>query len=81
MQNIDFRTDVPELKVPVYLVEGRHEARGRAQLAHQWFAMLEAPAKKLIVFDTSGHRPLFEQPELFSTFMTETVLAETRSTG
>lgn len=24
--------------------------------------MLEAPYKEMIVFDTSGHRPLFEQP-------------------
>jgi proline iminopeptidase len=40
--------------------------------------MLEAPHKEMIVFDTSGHRPLFEQPERFHEVMTETVLAETK---
>ncbi|MGH2659988.1 MAG: hypothetical protein ACRDHS_10080 [Actinomycetota bacterium] len=40
--------------------------------------MLEAPDKEMIVFDTSGHRPLFEQPDRFHEVMTETVLAETK---
>jgi len=77
IQHIDFRTDATELDVPVYLVQGRHEARGRAELANEWFAELQAPTKKMIVLDTSGHRPLFEQPEQFYEVMTETVLAET----
>ncbi|MEO8969569.1 MAG: alpha/beta hydrolase [Solirubrobacteraceae bacterium] len=79
LQNIDLRTQANQLKVPVYLIEGRHEARARAQLARQWFRTLRAPQKKLIVVDTSGHRPLFEQPKLFSTVMTDTVLAQTRA--
>ncbi|RYV51281.1 alpha/beta fold hydrolase [Pengzhenrongella frigida] len=33
LQDIDFRRDVPQLAVPVYLVEGAHEAPGRAVLA------------------------------------------------
>ncbi len=74
LQDIDFRTDAIQLDVPVYLVQGRHEAPGRATLAEEWFAMLDAPAKHMTVFDTSGHRPLFEQPDLFQEFMTETVL-------
>jgi len=63
LQDIDFRVDVPRLEVPVYLVQGGHEARGSAQLADEWFAGLSAPTKQLIIFDTSGHRPVFEQPE------------------
>jgi len=78
IQEIDFREDATRLEVPVYLVQGRHEARGRAELANEWFEQLEAPSKKLIVLDTSGHRPLFEQPGPFNTVMTETVLAETQ---
>ena len=81
LQNIDFRTQATQLKVPVYLIQGQHEARARAELVDQWFQTLEAPSKRLIVFDTSGHRPLFEQPESFSTVMTNTVLAQTRAAG
>jgi proline iminopeptidase len=77
LQNIDFRTDATKLDVPVYLVQGRHELPGRAVLADQWFQLLDAPTKKLIVFDTAGHRALFEQPDRFHQVMTETVLRET----
>lgn len=79
IQDIDFRTQANRLDVPVYLVEGRHEAPGRAQPAGEWFRMLDVPRKKLVVFDTSGHRPLWEQPALFHEFMTKTVLAETEN--
>ena len=48
LQDIDFRRDVPSLDVPVYLVAGAHEARGRAVLAEEWFAMLDAPTKDRI---------------------------------
>jgi pimeloyl-ACP methyl ester carboxylesterase len=78
LQDIDFRTDAPMLDVPVYLVQGRHEAPGRAQPAQGWFGLLDAPDKKLIVLDTSGHRPLFEQPKEFHQVMTTTVLPATR---
>jgi pimeloyl-ACP methyl ester carboxylesterase len=77
LQGIDFRHDAARLAVPVYLVEGRHETPGRLAPAQQWFDLLDVPAKHLIMFDTSGHRALFEQPELFQKLMTETVLAQT----
>lgn len=81
LQGIDFRTQVTALKVPVYVIEGRHEVGARSVVARQWFKTLRAPSKQLIVFDTSGHRPLFEQPVLFNTVMTNTVLAQTRAAG
>lgn len=66
--------------MPVYLVEGAHEVPGRSDLAKQRFAMLQAPRKELVVFATSGHRPLFEQPDEFTAHMTDTVLAQTAET-
>jgi pimeloyl-ACP methyl ester carboxylesterase len=65
--------------IPIYLAtKGRHEARGRAELALEWFDLLQAPMK-MVVLETSGHRPLFEQPERFSEVMIDTVLAATAS--
>ncbi len=69
LQEIDFRVDATELDVPVYLVQGGHEARGRSVLAEEWFGLLQAPHKELVVLDTSGHRPIFEQPEEFHEVM------------
>jgi pimeloyl-ACP methyl ester carboxylesterase len=76
LQEIDFRADVPSLDVPVYLVVGAHEARGRAMLAEEWFGMPDAPAKTRIEFAHSGHRPLFEEPAEFVAVM-QRVLEET----
>jgi proline iminopeptidase len=69
LQEIDFRNDVRSLDVPVYMVIGRHEARGRAVLADEWFGMLKGPAKERIVFENSGHRPSFEEPAAFAKLM------------
>jgi proline iminopeptidase len=77
LQGIDFRHDVPSLEVPVYVITGAHEARGRASLAREWFDALEAPAKEWIVFEHSGHRPSFEEPSRFVEVM-QRVLDETR---
>lgn len=77
IQDIDFRVDATRLDVPAFFVEGAHEARGRADPFAEWYSMLTAPMKDLVVFDTSGHRPLFEQPKDFVTYMVGTVLAET----
>lgn len=73
---IDFRRDVPRLDVPVLLVEGEHEARGRAVLAEEWFAGLDAPSKELVVLDHSGHTPHLDEPGRFADLMGE-LMAET----
>ena len=77
LQEIDFRKSAAQLRVPVYLIEGRFEAPGRLGPARQWFERLDAPTKQWITFYTSGHRPLFEQPDLFHQLMIDTVLAHT----
>lgn len=77
LDELDFRRDVTELAVPYYMVLGAHEARGRAVPANEWFEMLIAPSKERIVFEHSGHRPPFEEPQVFADLMTR-VLEETR---
>lgn len=76
LQEIDFRGDLTRLDVPVYVLLGAHEARGRAVPAKEWFEMLEAPSKEMVVFERSGHRPHFEQPEEFVALL-KRVVAET----
>ncbi|MFJ6001684.1 alpha/beta fold hydrolase [Arthrobacter sp. NPDC092385] len=77
LQDIDFRTSVTRLEVPVYFVQGAHEARGRAEPFEEWFPLLEAPVKETTELSTSGHRPLFEQPDEFVAYLRDTVLVRT----
>lgn len=71
LQDIDFRRDITHLDIPVYMVLGEHEARGRAVLAREWFETLEAPHKEKFVFERAGHRPNFDDPAAFAKLMSD----------
>ncbi len=77
LQDIDFRRTATEFDVPMYFVQGIHEADGRADVFADWYPMINAPIKDLVVLDTSGHRPQFEQPDEFVDYMVDTVLSQT----
>lgn len=76
LQDIDFRRTATEFEIPMYFVQGAHEADGRAEPFAEWYPMISAPEKDLVVLDTSGHRPLFEQPDEFVDHIVDTVLSD-----
>jgi proline iminopeptidase len=78
LQGIDFRDGTTRFDVPVFFVQGRNEAGGRARLFDEWYPTIEAPAKDVTYLATSGHRPLFEQPQEFVDYLTGTVLPATQ---
>ncbi|SHJ61408.1 Pimeloyl-ACP methyl ester carboxylesterase [Tessaracoccus bendigoensis DSM 12906] len=70
LQDLDLRDSVTSLEVPVLLVQGRHETPGRSGPARDWFDALDAPeGKTWVELETSGHRPIFEQPAQFQAAM------------
>lgn len=71
LQGLDFRVDAARLEVPITMVLGEHEARGRAVLAEEWFALLDAPDKRSVVFEGAGHRANFDFPDRFAHVMRE----------
>ncbi|HSM66140.1 MAG TPA: alpha/beta hydrolase, partial [Ilumatobacteraceae bacterium] len=77
LQEIDFRETATEFDVPMFFVQGAHEADGRAEVFDDWFPMIDAPIVDRVELDTSGHRPLWEQPDEFVDYMTGTVLPMT----
>jgi pimeloyl-ACP methyl ester carboxylesterase len=77
LDGVDLRRDAASLQIPVYLVQGAHEARGRAVPAREWFEALRAPHKQFVVFERSGHKALFEEPDRFRIVMTDTILRAT----
>jgi pimeloyl-ACP methyl ester carboxylesterase len=77
LQDVDFRRDVPRLEVPVFIVEGAHEAPGRLVLAVEWFEQLAAPSKQLVTFEQSGHTPHLHEPGRFADYVADVVLAQT----
>jgi pimeloyl-ACP methyl ester carboxylesterase len=81
LQEIDFRTDVPALEMPVYLLEGEHELRGRLELAEEWFSMLKAPHKEIYILPNAGHAPAFEHADEFHRMLLEEILPRTYPTA
>lgn len=77
IQHIDFRQDVPQLDVPVYILDAAAELPARRDLALEWYEMLDAPIKQLYTFENSGHSVPFEQFEALHRILTETILPET----
>ena len=81
IQGVDFRTDVPRLEVPVYILDGEAELTSRRDLALEWYTQLQAPIKHLYSFENSAHSTAFEQFEIFHEILLETVLPETYDVG
>lgn len=80
LQDLDLRQEVPRLEVPVYLVMGEHEARGRIDPAREWFDRLQAPEKTWVELPASSHRASFERPEDYAALLRE-VISETDADG
>jgi pimeloyl-ACP methyl ester carboxylesterase len=73
-RDIDLRTHVPRLTIPVYFIDGADEVPARIQLMKDWYAKLEAPRKEHSILPGAGHRSMFEQPDRFTDILLRRVL-------
>ena len=64
--NPDFMNTAKSLDIPVYLTIGKYDHVCAAELAYRWYDQVEAPEKKLIIFEHSGHCPQWEESELWN---------------
>jgi len=65
---------VPELQVPIFLMEGRHDWEVPSILAARYYEALRAPSKQLIWFENAAHLPNAEERERFNQIMRNEVL-------
>lgn len=77
LQEFDFRKDALDLNVPVYFMLGRHDIRSNYWLAEDYFKKLQAPSKKLFMFEDSGHDMIWQETDKFHAIMVNTILPET----
>jgi pimeloyl-ACP methyl ester carboxylesterase len=75
--SIDLMEQAPELKVPVYFLEGRHDYESPSILAEQYYQVLEAPRKTLVWFENSAHFVNTEEADAFNQFFVGQLLPET----
>ena len=60
--------------VPVFFLLGRHDWQMPARVAANYFDTIDAPCKRLVWFEQSGHYPPFEEPQKFERVLIEQVL-------
>jgi pimeloyl-ACP methyl ester carboxylesterase len=53
---------IKKLKVPLILLLGRHDHTVSSEVAASWFNTVDAPSKKLVWFERSGHLITTEEP-------------------
>ena len=73
----DLAETVPELEVPAYICQGRHDYTASYELARAYCERLRAPVKGFYTFERSAHSPAFEEPERFREILREDVLPGT----
>ena len=76
-----FDRTVPELKMPVYLTEGRHDQNTPIPIAQRWFDQLTAPRKEWIWFEQSAHSPIKNEPALWGETVRGIILREEAAAG
>jgi pimeloyl-ACP methyl ester carboxylesterase len=77
LQGLDLRRDAARLEVPVYMLDGQAELAARRDLALEWFALLDAPQKRMYSYENAAHAVAFEQYEAFHRILLDTIMPET----
>ncbi|MDZ7844651.1 MAG: alpha/beta hydrolase [Anaerolineales bacterium] len=77
LQGIDLRTDVTEMEIPIYILDGAAEAAARRDLTLEWFESVEAPVKRIYTFENAAHSVAFEQFQELHRILNEVILPET----
>jgi len=67
-------TTYKRFRMPVFFLLGRHDWQVPSTLAASYFGSIDAPYKRLVWFECSGHNPPFEEVEKFNRVMIKDVL-------
>ena len=72
--NVNLMRDVPEWQVPVFIIQGDTDYQTDTSLVIAYFDSIQAPSKKLYLFENATHIASWEQSERFREIMIHDVL-------
>jgi pimeloyl-ACP methyl ester carboxylesterase len=73
LMDVNLIRDARRFEVPVFFALGRYDHQVVADVSAAYFEALEAPLKKLVWFERSGHFLPFEEPEAFNRLLIDEV--------
>ncbi|MBQ1629283.1 MAG: alpha/beta hydrolase [Treponema sp.] len=53
--------EVPEIRIPVFFICGAHDYTCCTALQQKYYEYIQAPYKKIYIFENSAHSPLYEE--------------------
>jgi len=74
IMKINLMESANSLSVPIFFFQGRNDYNTSSTLVSEYFEILDAPSKKLIWFEKSGHHPMYEESELYDRLLIEELL-------
>jgi len=74
VSKLDLEAEAPVLEMPALFFLGRNDHWASPEVAMRYIDKLEAPVKKVVWFEHSGHEPFADEPAKFSAAMLEHVL-------
>lgn len=66
LKGIDFFVQIPNVNIPVYFFSGNHDFLTPQNILREYYEILCAPYKELIIFENSAHSLLWEESDLFN---------------
>lgn len=74
--NINLIRNVPEWKIPVYIMQGDNDHSTETALAKAYFDTLKAPIKKWYLFENATHAVQMEYPEKYRSIYINDILKD-----
>jgi len=72
--SINLFKKVPKIKIPIYILHGKHDQQANYSISKEYFNYLKAPKKKFITFENSAHGMIMEEPEKYRKIVIEDFL-------
>ena len=70
-RKINFMKAAKKLELPIYFIQGKYDQQTPTILVEEYFKTLNAPYKKLYLFEQSAHIPIVEEKERFLKLLDE----------
>ncbi|MBF0287237.1 MAG: alpha/beta hydrolase [SAR324 cluster bacterium] len=77
MLDFNVMNEISELKIPIYILQGRRDYQTAFVLVKEYLEKLKAPHKELIPFEKSAHLVPYEEPDRFHDVLINKILKET----
>ncbi len=77
LQDMDLRVDGIHFDIPVYLVLGGNDMNNPPVIPEEYYELIQAPHKQLIIFEEAGHGMIWEEAQRFHDLMINQILPET----